>query len=144
MLHLRRLSRSTLVSFAGLFVGIAGLVIQWFADRSKFAEALPPFGVVFPPGILFIIVFGLLMLLTARWWWHPFFGVFIAFWIVGVGGLAGKLTPNLTSPNAGTVAGNVVMAAGLVLAFIAGVLSMITARRTQRAVRSKPERVHQR
>jgi hypothetical protein len=129
---MRRLSRGTLVSFAGLLVGIGGLVIQWFADSSKFAEALPPFGVVFPPGILFIVAFGLLTLLTARWWWHPVFSVFIAFWIVGVGTLAGQLTPNLTSHNAGTVTGNVVMAAGLVLTFVAGILSMITARRTRR------------
>jgi hypothetical protein len=144
MLRLPRLSRSTLISFAGLLVGIAGLVIQWFADPSKFAEAVPPFGVAFPPGILFIIAFGLLTLLTARWWWHPVFSVFIAFWIVGVGTLAGKLTPNLTSHNPGTVAGNVIMAAGLILTVIAGVLSMSTARRTRRTARSKPDRVHQR
>lgn len=104
MLRPRRPSRSTLITFAGLLVGIAGLLIQWFADSSKFAEALPPFGVAFPPGILFIVASGLLMLLTARWWWHAVFGAFIGFWIVGVGTLAGKLTPNLTSHNAGTVA----------------------------------------
>jgi hypothetical protein len=134
---MRHLGRSSLISFTGLLIGIAGLVIQWFADPSKFAEALPPLGVVFPPGIVFIIASSLLMLLTARWWWHSVFGVFIAFWIVGVGALAGQLTPNLTSNNPGTVAGNVVMAAGLILAFIAGVLSMITARRTLRTARSK-------
>ena len=132
MLRLPRLSRSTLVAFAGLLVGIGGLVIQWFADPSKFAEAAATFGVAFPPGILFIIASGVLMLLTARWWWHAVFGVFIAFWIVGVGTLAGKLTPNLTSHNPGTVAGNAIMAAGLLLAFSAGVLSMITARNTRR------------
>ena len=137
MLRLRHLSRSTLISFAGLLVGVAGLVIQWFADPSKFAEALPPFGVAFPPGIMFIIASGLLMLLTARWWWHAVFGVFIGFWIVGVGTLADQLTPNLTSHNPGTVAGNVIMAAGLILAVIAGVLSMITARRTRRTARSR-------
>lgn len=130
-----RLSRRTLISFAGLLVGIAGLVIQWFADPSKFAEAVPPFGAAFPPGIMFIVGAGLLTLLTARWWWHPVFSVFIAFWIVGVGTLAGKLTPNLTSHNPGTVAGNVVMSAGLILTVIAGVLSMITARRTRRTAR---------
>lgn len=130
-----RLSRRTLISFAGLLVGIAGLVIQWFADPSKFAEAVPPFGAAFPPGIMFIVAAGLLTLLTSRWWWHPVFSVFIAFWIVGVGTLAGKLTPNLTSHNPGTVAGNVVMSAGLILAVIAGVLSMITARRGRRTAR---------
>lgn len=144
MLRLRRLSRRTLISFAGLLVGIAGLVVQWFADPPKFAEAVPPLGVAFPPGIVFIIASGLLTLLTARWWWHPVFNVFIAFWIVGVGTLAGQLTPNLTSHNLGTVTGNVVMAAGLILAFIAGILSMRTARRARRTARSKPYRVHQR
>ncbi len=144
MLPLRRLSRSSLISFTGLLAGIAGLVIQWFAEPAKFAEAVPPFGVAFPPGIVFIIASGLLMLLTARWWWHAGFGVFIAFWIVGVGTLANKLTPNLTSHNPGTVAGNAIMAAGLILAFIAGVISMIAALRTRRTARSKPERVHQR
>ena len=135
MLGPRRLSRGTLASSAGLLVGIAGLVIQWSADPSKFAEAVPPFGVAFPPGILFIVTAGLLTLLTARWWWHAVFGVFIGFWIAGVGTLAGKLTPNLTSHNPGTVAGNVVMTAGLVLAVVAGVHSMITTRRARSAAR---------
>jgi hypothetical protein len=144
MIRLPRLSRSALISFAGLLVGIVGLLIQWFADPAKFADAVPPFGVAFPPGIAFIVAFGVLTLLTARWWWHPAFTVLIAFWIVGVGGLAGKLTPNLTSHNAGTVAGNVVMTAGLVLAFVAGIRSMITARRTRRTARSsEPDPVHQ-
>ncbi|WP_328584697.1 hypothetical protein [Streptomyces sp. NBC_00370] len=144
MLRPRQLSRNTLLSLAGLLVGVVGLVVQWFADPSTFADALPPFGVVFPPGIAFIVVFGVLVLLTARWWWHPAFGVFIAFWIVGVGTLAGQLTPNLTSHNLGTVTGNVVMTAGLVLAFVAGLLSMIGARRTQRTRRSAPDQVRQR
>src|SRR5262249_3068756 len=109
MLRPPRPNRSTLLALAGLLVGIAGLLVQWAAQPAKFSDAVPPFGVAFPPGIVFIVVSGLLMLLTARRWWHPGFGVFIAFWIVGVGGLAGKLTPNLTSDNAGTVAGNVVM-----------------------------------
>jgi hypothetical protein len=137
MFRPRRLSRSTLISLAGLLVGIGGLVIQWVADPSKFSDAQSSFGVAFPPGIAFIVAAGLLMLVTARWWWHAVFGVFIAFWIAGVGTLAGQLTPNLTSHNAGTVAGNVVMTAGLVLAFAAGLHSMITALRTRRAVRSR-------
>jgi hypothetical protein len=126
------LSRNTLLTFFGLLVGIAGLIIQWIADPKKFAGAEGTFGVSFPPGIAVIIVFGLLMLFTARWWWHPIFGVFIAFWIVGVGSMADKLQPNLTSHNFGTVAGNAVMAIGLALAFVAGLISMRTARRTRR------------
>ncbi|WP_067490445.1 hypothetical protein [Actinomadura hibisca] len=132
------LSRRTLLSLAGLLVGIAGLVIQWIADPDKFADALSSF-VVVPPGILFIAVAGLLTLLTARWWWHPVFGVLIAFWIVGVGTLAGQLTPNLTSSNAGTVTGNVVMAAGLAFAFVVGILSMIEARRARPAGTDRPQ-----
>lgn len=80
----------------------------------------------------------------SRWWWHPVFGVFIAFWIVGVGTLAGQLTPKLTSHNPGTVVGDVVMTAGLVLAFVAGLLSMIGARRTRRTFRSEPDQVRRR
>ena len=121
---MRRLSRSTLASFAGLLIGVAGLIIQWFADPTKFA------GDPFPPGIAFVVASGVLMLVTARWWWHPVFGVLIAFWIVGVGTLANQLPPQLASHNPGTVAGNIVMAGGLILTAIAGVLSMITARRT--------------
>ena len=139
-----RLSRSTLVSLAGLLVGIAGLIIQWFADPSKFAAASDSFGISFPPGILFILASGVLVLLTARWWWHAVFGVIIAFWIAGVGTLAGQLTPNLTSHNPGTVAGNAVMTAGLILAFVAGVRSLITGRRTRRTTRSEPDRAPQR
>jgi hypothetical protein len=123
---MRRLNRSTLASLSGLLIGIAGLIIQWLADPAKFA------GDAFPPGIAFIAASGLLMLVTARWWWHPVFGVLIAFWIVGVGTLADQLPPQLTSHNPGTVAGNIVMAGGLILAAIAGILSMITARRTPR------------
>jgi hypothetical protein len=84
---MRRLSRATL---AGLVVGIAGLVIQWSAEPAKFG--------LFPPGIVFILVAGLLTLLTARWWWHAVFAAFIAFWIVGVGTLAGQLTPSSWPP----------------------------------------------
>ncbi|MBY8883762.1 hypothetical protein K7472_02750 [Streptomyces sp. PTM05] len=131
-----RHSRGTLVSLGGLLVGILGLVVQWFADPAKFGG--------FPPGILFLIVFGLLTAVTAKWWWHPVFAVFIAFWIVGVGGLAGQLTPNLTSHNPGTVTGNVIMTLGLAVTFVAGILSMITARRTRRTAPTAPLRAHQR
>src|SRR4051794_10065739 len=88
-------SRMTRLSLYGLAVGVVGLVIQWIADPVKFSP--------FPPGIVFIVVFGALVVLTARHWWAPVFGVLISLWIV-LGGLAsGKLTPNLTSPDAGTV-----------------------------------------
>ena len=125
----RRLTIGSFVSFAGLLIGIVGLLVQWAADPAKFAAAEQPFGIAFPPGILFIVGAGLLSLATSRWWWHPVFTVLIAVWIVGVGGLANQLTPNLFSPNPGTVAGNVVMAVGLVLAGVAGVAGMVSSRR---------------
>ncbi|EWM18537.1 hypothetical protein [Kutzneria sp. 744] len=130
----RRFNRGTLVCLAGLLVGIVGLLIQWAADPAKFSAGEQPFGIAFPPGILFIAGAGLLTLLTARWRWHPVFAVLIAFWIVGVGGLANQLTPNLFSPNPGTVAGNATMAAGLVLAAVAGVAGMVRGRRATTAV----------
>ena len=130
----RSLNRNTLVCLAGMVVGVLGLVIQWAADPAKFSEAQQSLGVSFPPGIAFIAVCGVLTLVTSRWWWHPAFGVLIAFWIVGVGTLAGQLTPNLVSPNAGTVTGNVVMAVGLVVAALFGVLGMIAAVRARRPV----------
>ena len=141
---MRRLRRSTLVSAAGLLIGIVGLIIQWIADPAKFD------GDPFPPGIAFIAACGLLMLVTARWWWHPVFGVLIAVWIVGVGTLAGQMQPQLTSDNPGTVAGVVVMSGGLILAAVAGVFGMITARRSRRAARTpdavpaQADRAHQR
>ncbi|HEX3792326.1 MAG TPA: hypothetical protein VHW44_30960 [Pseudonocardiaceae bacterium] len=137
MFRPRRLSRRTRLSFAGLFVGIVGIVIQWLADPAKFANAQDSYGITFPPGIIFIAASGLLMLVTARWWWHPVFAVVIAFWIAVVGTLAGQLTPNLFAHNLGTVAGNVVMIAGLLFAGITGVLSMITERATRRATRDR-------
>ncbi|GAA1671863.1 hypothetical protein GCM10009765_21580 [Fodinicola feengrottensis] len=127
-----RFNRSTLISFAGLLIGISGLIVQWIATPSKFAGDGGVFGISIPPGILFIAACGVLVVLTARWWWHAVFGVLIAFWIVGVGSLADQLQPNLVSSNIGTVAGNVIMAAGLILAVVAGVLSMITGFRTRR------------
>lgn len=128
----RRPRRSALLTFAGLLVGIIGLLVQWLADRAKFADAERSFGITFPPGIVFIVVAGLLMLATARWWWSSGFAVLIAVWIVGVGTLANQLPPNLVSPNPGTVGGTVVMAAGLVLAAVAGVLDLVSARRARR------------
>lgn len=128
----RGLGRGTLVAFGGLLVGIVGLLIQWLADPAKFAGAKATFGLPFPPGILFIAVFGALSLVTARWWWHPIFAVLIAFWIVGVGGIAGELTPNLLSHNVGTVIGNVVMSLGLIATVVAGVFGMVAGFRANR------------
>lgn len=133
MFQPRLLGRRTILAFAGLLVGIVGLVVQWVADPAKFSGAEGSFGISFPPGILFIAAFGLLMFLTARWWWHPLFGMLIAFWIVGLGAMADKLQPNLLSHNLGTVAGNVVMTAGLVLTFVAGLLAIASARRARRS-----------
>ena len=58
--------------------------------------------------------------------------------------MADKLMPNLTSNNVGTVAGNVIMTAGLIVSVFAGIHSMITARRTRRSAQSEPAGVHQR
>jgi hypothetical protein len=128
MSRIPHFSRSAVMSYAGLLIGVVGLIIQWIADPSKFDEGSVPV----PPGILFILAFGVLMLLTSRCWWHPVFAVLIAFWIVVMGSVADKLQPNLTSHNAGTVVGNVVMALGLVFAGVAGVSAMVSGRRTQR------------
>lgn len=128
MLRPSRLSRGTLASLAGLLVGIVGLVIQWIADPAKFGG--------FPPGIAFVAGAGLLTLATARWWWNPVFAVLIAVWIVGAGSLADQMQPNLVSSNIGTVAGTVVMAAGLIAAAVAGLLDMIGARGARRASRA--------
>jgi hypothetical protein len=124
-----RFSRTTVLSYVGLLAGILGLVIQWIADSSRFADAQRSFGVTFPPGILFILACGVLMLATSRWWWHPVFAVLIAFWIVVMGTVAGQLQPNLVSHNPGTVGGNVVMVLGLIFAAVTGVSAMVTSRR---------------
>jgi hypothetical protein len=127
-----RLGRGTLLSFAGLLVGVVGLLVQWAADAARFADAQDSFGVAFPPGILFVVGCGVLMLLTSRWWWHPVFAVLIAFWIVVMGTVADQLPPNLVSHNPGTVAGNVIMAAGLLFGAVAGVHAMVTGFRERR------------
>ena len=129
-----RLNRASLISFAGLAVGILGLLVQWIADPARFAKGEQPFGIVIPPGILFIAGAALLMLVTSRWWWHPVFAVLISFWIVVLGALANQLTPNLVSHNPGTVGGTVVMSLGLLAALVAGVASMVTTLRGRRAV----------
>lgn len=121
----------TMLTLAGLGVGIVGLLVQWAADPGKFGGVHRTFGMAFPPGILFIAGFGVLVVLTGRWWWHPVFAVLISFWIVGVGSLAGKMGPNLVSSNLGTVLGNVVMAAGLIGSFVAGIYAMVATRRSR-------------
>lgn len=49
----------------------------------------------------------------------------VAFWIVGAGSLAGQLQPNLSSADAGTVVGTLLMAAGLVFAGVAGIAGIV-------------------
>ena len=137
MRRLPYLSRPTLISLAGLLVGIVGLVIQWIAVPAKFAGAEGTFGISFPPGIAFILAFGLLTLATVRWWWHPVFAVLISFWIAGAGTMAGKTGPNLTSHDFGTVAGTAIMVAGLIASFVAGLVSMRTGRRVRKATRTR-------
>ncbi|MET7671043.1 hypothetical protein [Micromonospora luteifusca] len=111
--------RSTRLSLWGLVVGILGLLIQWIADPGKFFP--------FPPGIVFVVVCGALVVLTVRRWWAPVFSVLISLWIVLGGWAAGQLTPNFRSDNVGTVAGNVVMSLGLASAAITGVVAMLGA-----------------
>jgi hypothetical protein len=132
MSRVPRFSRNTVLSFAGLLAGILGLVVQWVADPAKFADGSRSYGITIPPGILFILACGVLMLVTVRWWWHPVFAVLIAFWIVGMGSVADQLQPNLLSHNPGTVAGNVLMSVGLLFAAVTGVAAMVAARRARR------------
>jgi hypothetical protein len=110
---------STRLSLYGLVVGILGLVIQWIAEPGKFNP--------FPPGIIFIVASGALVVFTVRHWWAPGFSVLISLWIVLGGWAAGQLTPNLRSGDVGTVAGNVVMALGLAFAAVTGIVAMLRA-----------------
>jgi hypothetical protein len=109
--------KSTKLSLSGLAVGVLGLVVQWTADPEKFGG--------FPPGIIFIAVCAALVVVASGRWWAPVFSVLISLWIVLGGLAAGKLTANLLSGDAGTVAGNVVMTLGL--AFAAGAVTAATA-----------------
>jgi hypothetical protein len=133
-----RFSRGSLLAYAGLLVGILGLLVQWAADPARFADASASYGITVPPGILFIAACGVLMLLTSRWWWHPVFAVLIAFWIDVMGTVADQLPPNLVSRNVGTIAGTVVMALGLLLAGVAGVATMVARFRARRPIPASP------
>jgi hypothetical protein len=115
-------NRSLLLTLGGLAVGVAGLVLQWIADPDKFGG--------FPPGIYAIAAAGALTWFGRRWRWSPLAAVLMGLWIVVGGTLAGKLQENLTSGDTLTVAGNLVMAAGLLLAVVAGGTAIAGARRT--------------
>ncbi|PXX63191.1 hypothetical protein DFR70_106249 [Nocardia tenerifensis] len=120
-ISLTTLPGNTKLSLYGLGVGILGLVIQWIADPDKFPG--------FPPGILVIAVFGLLVVLGARWFWTPLLATLVAVFIMIGGLLGGDLLDNLRSGDLGTIAGNIVLYIGLVIAAIAGVLATVDARR---------------
>jgi len=113
--------KTTKMSLSGLAAGTVGLVIQWVADPAKFPG--------FPPGIGFIVVCAALVVVAAGRWWAPIFSVLISLWIVFGGWAAGQLIPNFRSHNAGTVAGNAVMTAGLVFAAVTGIIAIIAGRR---------------
>jgi hypothetical protein len=115
---------STKLSLCGLAVGILGLIVQWIADPAKFGG--------FPPGIIVIAVCAALVVVASGRWWAPVFSVLISLWIVLGGWAAGKLTPNLVSADAGTVAGNVVMTLGLAFAAVTGIVAMAAGRRARK------------
>lgn len=102
-------------ALTGLGIGILGLLIQWIADPSKFGG--------FPPGIIFVAAFGVLVVLTARWWWSPLLATLISLWIVGLG--VGYLIENFENGNSGLVFGSAVMAVGLYGAAIAGIVGAV-------------------
>jgi len=117
---------------AGLSLAILGLIIQWVSKPSIF-EA-PDWGALpgnFPPGILVILVFAGLTLITARWWWSSIFAAAIGAWIIYGGVATGEMANAITSGNAGSVFGLVVMSAGLLVAVVTGVLVMVNRRRSQ-------------
>ena len=115
--------------FIGLAIGGAGLIVQWVAAPEEFAA----FG--FPPGFVYLVVAGLIVWFDRRSAWSPAAAIGLALWIV-IGGLAaGELLPNLTSDNAGVVVGNVVMCVGLLVAAVAGAVTIAGNRRR----RSEPQ-----
>jgi hypothetical protein len=102
---------------AGLGVAVVGLLIQFAGEPAKFG--------VFPPGIVFIVVAGLIVWLTRRWRVAPLAGVLIGIWITFGGVRSGLLMANLVSSNPLTVAGNIVMEVGLLGAAVTGIIAMI-------------------
>ena len=107
------LLRTTLV---GLGVAVVGLLLQFAADPARFGA--------FPTGIYVIVAVAAITWFGRRFRWTPLLAVLLGLWIT-VGGLLGdQLQPNLTSPVALTVAGNLVMVVGLVVAVVAGVLTI--------------------
>ncbi|WP_051581329.1 hypothetical protein [Pseudonocardia acaciae] len=101
----------------GLGIAVVGLLIQFAGEPAKFG--------VFPPGIVFIAVAGLIVWLTRRWRVGPLAGVLVGAWITFGGVRGGQLAANLASSNALTVAGNVVMEVGLLGAVVTGVIGMV-------------------
>ncbi|TQN32909.1 hypothetical protein FHX37_2897 [Haloactinospora alba] len=94
--------------------------------------SLPPNGLPgFPPGIALILVRGTLVAFWIRWW-TPVSGILISAWIVSGGLLSQELTANLASGEPGTVTGNIVMCAGLVVAAVAGGMAMVRGRSRDR------------
>jgi hypothetical protein len=115
--------KSMKLSLFGLAIGVLGLVVQWIADPDKFGG--------FPPGIIFIAVCAALVVVASGRWWAPVFSVLISLWIVLGGLAAGKLTANLFSGDAGTIAGNVVMTLGLAFAAVTGVVAILAGRQAR-------------
>ena len=103
------------IAMVGLGIGIVGLLIQWIADPARFGG--------FPPGIIIVAVFGVLVVLTRKWWWSPLLATLISLFIVGLG--VGPLIDNLRADNAGLVVGSAVMAVGLYGAAIAGIVAAV-------------------
>jgi hypothetical protein len=114
-------SRALLVGLAGMGVSVVGLLIQWVAAPELFGG--------FPPGIVWIGAAAGIAWLDRGSPWSPAAVVALALWIT-IGGLAGgRLVENLTSGDAGLVAGNLVMLLGLLVAAVAGVLAVAHNRR---------------
>jgi hypothetical protein len=106
-------ARLVLTVLTGLGIAVAGLLVQFAADPTKFG--------VFPLGIVFIVVAAAIVWLARRKRSAPLTGAAIAAWITFGGFTTGELGRNLTSGDLATAAGNVVMMIGLLLAFVTAV-----------------------
>lgn len=118
-----------LVVIGGLAAAAVGLGIQWVANPATFAS----FG--FPPGLIYVVGTAVIVWCNRRSPWAAAGGVTMGVWILLGGLVGGELQENLATGNAGTVTGNLVMSAGLALSVVAGVISVVRARRT----RPRPE-----